>query len=152
MKLLVMSDSHGHDEKIADILLEHPEADVIVFLGDGEWDFENAVKACGIGPEKVICRVRGNCDRASMEPETIVREFGGVRFLITHGHVQNAKYGIWGLLEEAGRRNCGAVLFGHTHRKFHAEQENVILINPGSAAGGSFCVLEAKDGKLEQLL
>ena len=89
MKLLVMSDSHGHDEILADIIMEHPDADAVIFLGDGEWDFENAINACGIREEKTICQVRGNCDRGSREPETIVREFAGVRFFMTHGHEKN---------------------------------------------------------------
>ena len=110
MKLLILSDSHGHDEKLADFILEYKDADALIFLGDGEWDFENAIKACGICDQKIICRVRGNCDWGSRAPETIVREFGGVRFLITHGHDMNVKTGLWGLVEDAKRRDCSAAL------------------------------------------
>ena len=101
MKLLVLSDSHGHDENLTYMILSHPDVDAVIFLGDGECDFENAVNVCGIADSKVICQVRGNCDRASREPDKIIREFGGVRFLITHGHEQNVKYGIWGLVDVA---------------------------------------------------
>lgn len=146
MKLLVMSDSHGHDEKLIDAILENPDADAIVFLGDGEWDFENAAAACGIGAEKTVCRVRGNCDRASREPETIVREFAGVRFLITHGHEQNVKYGLWGLVEDARDRGCTAALFGHTHRFFCDRKEGITLINPGSVGNGSYCIVQIQNG------
>ncbi|MBQ6368680.1 MAG: YfcE family phosphodiesterase [Parasporobacterium sp.] len=151
MKLLVLSDSHGHDENLTDIILSHPDAGAVIFLGDGEWDLDNALLACGIREEeRIVCRVRGNCDRASLEPETIVREFGGVRFLITHGHEQNVKYGLWGLVDEAKKRNCKAALFGHTHRKTFLIREGVTLINPGSAAGGSYCLLEAENGIVKE--
>ena len=151
MKLLVLSDSHGHDENLTDIILSHPDAGAIIFLGDGEWDLDNALLACGIREEeRIVCRVRGNCDRASLEPEMIVREFGGVRFLITHGHEQNVKYGLWGLVDEAKKRNCKAALFGHTHRKTFLVKEGITLINPGSAAGGSYCLLEAENGIVKE--
>ena len=114
-------------------------------------DCANALLACGIREEeRIVCRVRGNCDRASLEPETIVREFGGVRFLITHGHEQNVKYGLWGLVDEAKKRNCKAALFGHTHRKTFLVKEGITLINPGSAAGGSYCLLEAENGIVKE--
>jgi len=42
MRILVLSDSHGRAGNIYDVIEKHPEAEVIVFLGDGERDFENA--------------------------------------------------------------------------------------------------------------
>ena len=148
MKLLVMSDSHGHEEKLIDMMLEHQDADAFIFLGDGAWDFYNAVDICGTGPEKTICQVRGNCDRAGSEPEFMIREFAGVKFLITHGHEQNVKCGLWGLVDEAKRKDCTAALYGHTHRKAVYEKEGVTLINPGSAADGRYAVVEISNGRL----
>ena len=151
MKLLVLSDSHGHDENLTDMILSHPDVDAVIFLGDGEWDFENAVNVCGIADRKVICQVRGNCDRASREPDKIVREFGGVRFLITHGHEQNVKYGLWGLIDEARKRSCTAALYGHTHYRSFQEKDGIKLINPGSARDGKYCVVEVNGGKVNVL-
>ena len=151
MKLLVLSDSHGHDEKLIDMILSHPDADAVIFLGDGGWDFENAVNTCGISNNKVICQVRGNCDRASREPDKIIREFGGARFLITHGHEQDAKYGIWGLVDEAKKQKCTAALYGHTHYKSFQVKDGIVLINPGSARDGKYCVVEVDDGKVSVL-
>ena len=148
MKLLVMSDSHGYEEKLINMMLLHKDADAFVFLGDGAWDFYNAVDACGIGPDKTICQVRGNCDRSCMEPELIVREFAGVRFLITHGHEQNVKCGLWSLADEARRKDCRAALYGHTHRKAVYDKDGVTLVNPGSAANDSYTVIEIIDGRL----
>ena len=156
MKLLIMSDSHGHDEKLADCILEHKDADAIIFLGDGAWDFENALHACEIDDSgdscAIVCRVKGNCDRVSREPELLVRRFGEIRFLITHGHEQNAKYGHWGLIEEAKKNDCTAVLYGHTHRKTFVEKDGITLINPGSAANGDYCLLEVTGTKITVLV
>lgn len=149
MKLLILSDSHGHDEKLADMISEHSDADGVIFLGDGERDFEIAVQASGIAEDKIICQVCGNCDLASREPAVLVREFGGLRFLITHGHEQNVKIGLWGLIEDARKQNCSAVLYGHTHIPSARNKEGITLINPGSAANGSCCVIEVNDGNLK---
>ena len=151
MKLLVLSDSHRHDEKLLTMIMDHPEADGIIFLGDGEYDFACALEGCHLGPEKIICQVRGNCDLASREPAVIVREFGNVRFLITHGHEQNVKYGLWGLVEDAKKHQCTAALFGHTHRKHYSEKDGITLINPGSAAEDSYCLLEVTNGAIRLL-
>ena len=41
MRILVFSDSHGSTWRMRDALLDHPEADMIIHLGDGERDVEN---------------------------------------------------------------------------------------------------------------
>ena len=148
MKLLVLSDSHGHDEKLVDIIAGHEDADAILFLGDGERDFDIARDSGFVRETQVICQVRGNCDLCSREPDKLIREFGGVRVLITHGHEQNVKCGVWGLVEEAKRHQCQAALFGHTHFRTHMVREGIMLINPGSAGQGSYCVVEAADGTI----
>jgi len=151
MKLLVLSDSHGHVEKLKEIILKHKEADAVIFLGDGAWDFENAVNTCGIGVDKIICQVKGNCDRASSKPDKLVTEFENVRFLITHGHDQNVKYGIWGLVEEAKKQKCTVALYGHTHYKSYMVKEGITLINPGSVGDEKYCVVEVADGNVKAL-
>ena len=151
MKLLVLSDSHGHDEQLLNIIIEHTDTDAIIFLGDGERDFDNVVNSGFVTDDKMICQVRGNCDFASREPDKLVREFGGVRFLITHGHMQNAKLSDWGMINEAKRQNCTVVLYGHTHWKTYKVKENITLINPGSAREGSYCIVVVKDGKVSVL-
>jgi len=151
MKLLVLSDSHGHDEKLLDMIVNHPDADAIIFLGDGERDFDSVIHSGLVAEDKVICQVRGNCDLASRAPDAIVREFGGVRFLMTHGHEQNVKLAFWGLVDFAKSKKCSVALYGHTHFKSLDVKEGITLINPGSAAEGSYCVVEVKDGNVNLL-
>jgi len=148
MKLLVLSDSHGNDEQLLNIIMEHPDVHAIIFLGDGERDFDRVVHSGFVTADKEICQVRGNCDLASMRPDAVIREFGGVRFLMTHGHEQKVKLSFWGLVDFAKAKNCSVALYGHTHYKSVDVKEGITLINPGSAREGSFCVLEVKDGKV----
>ena len=149
MKLLVLSDSHGRTETLVNIIQKHPDADAIIFLGDGERDFEKAVQDCNIGEEKIVCQVRGNCDCADRHPEIIVRDFDGTEFLMTHGHEQNVKLAVWGLVDEAKKRKCTVALYGHTHYESFLVKEGITLINPGSAREGKYCVIEVDEGKLK---
>lgn len=148
MKLLVLSDSHGRDDLLLNIIIEHSDVHAIIFLGDGERDFEQVLHSGFVTPDKEICQVRGNCDLASMGPDAVVREFGGVRFLMTHGHEQKVKLSFWGLVDAAKAKKCSVALYGHTHYKSVDVKEGITLINPGSVREGSYCVLEVKDGQV----
>ena len=65
MRLLVMSDSHGRKNMLLDAMELHPEADAVIFLGDGERDIEFAKNYF---PDKKIYAVCGNCDFNSELP------------------------------------------------------------------------------------
>ena len=52
--------------------------------------------------------------------------------LLTHGHLQNAKYGPDGLLRSARDNGCDLVIFGHTHEKLCEYHDGIYLVNPGS--------------------
>lgn len=153
MKTLVFSDSHGSEQGMIDAIEENKDANAIVFLGDGERDFEEALAACDIAPYGTgasirIVQVCGNCDRYSMEPVTVTMEFGGVRFLITHGHDQNVKFGYARLLQEARRKDCRVALFGHTHFQCLEKKDGVVLLNPGSIRSGRYAVLTIDGGEV----
>ena len=61
MRLLVVSDSHGDSYALYRAIQQQPAAQVVIHLGDGENDMEQAMGLCG--EKRVIC-VRGNCDWA----------------------------------------------------------------------------------------
>ena len=154
MKILVFSDSHGDEQGIIDAIEENKDANALIFLGDGERDFEGALAACNIAPYGADTSVKtyqvcGNCDRFSMEPETITAEFGGVRFLITHGHGQNVKFGYARLVQETKSRNCNAALFGHTHLQCLEKKEGITLLNPGSIRSGKYARILIRNGIAE---
>ena len=42
MWILVVSDTHGNKNMFNSVVKNHPEADVVIHLGDGGEEFENA--------------------------------------------------------------------------------------------------------------
>ena len=80
-RLLVLSDSHGRATDLAAICALHPEADRIVFLGDGEEDIELLQLSF---PELKLLAVRGNNDFYSSLPYEDVLVLGGARIFFTH--------------------------------------------------------------------
>ena len=151
MKLLILSDSHGAEEKLRDIITENPDAGAIAFLGDGERDFENALAECDIypyGSRKVeIYQVAGNCDLYSNEAVTLIEKFGFQRVLITHGYEQHVKEGLFRLYRQAKEHGCSAALFGHTHIQHIEEHEGITFFNPGSVRNGCYGVMTEKYGR-----
>ena len=122
---------------------EHPDADAVIFLGDG---LRDAVRVfCGC--EKTVAAVCGNCDSSgdfeaakaigAALPE-ITLDIGGVRVMCAHGHRYGVKSGLSRIAEAAIRaRGAGLVLFGHTHVPIEVHLDGALLFNPGSIASGS---------------
>lgn len=146
-KFLVLSDSHGRSGKVKKILAAHRDADGIIYLGDGEKDLAAALAA----EERKwpVYQVRGNCDRESSQAVTLLEEIDDVRFYITHGYEQGVKYGLERLAGLAKEEGCAAALFGHTHGAHLSEMNGVTLFNPGSAANGSYGVIQIEKGKAD---
>ena len=144
MKILVLSDSHGEFRYMEQaVFAETP--DCIVHLGDKRRDGEML--------QKKFCRipyigVPGNCDFAGEEPAVIVKDFQGVRILITHGHCHAVKFGLLRLGLAASEAGASVALYGHTHCAAHDLFEGIQLFNPGAASGGdpSYGVVEISDG------
>ncbi len=116
LKLLLISDSHGRTDRVRRAIAMHADADVIVFLGDGLEDFDDATE--GIST-MCIC-VRGNCDRRGMFRAFPVKyteqlSVNGHRLLFTHGDAFGVKHGWDALAAQADICGADIVVFGHTH-------------------------------------
>jgi len=135
MKILVLSDSH---RRVANILtaVEREKPDMVFHLGDMVQDSE---ELSYVHPKLPLYRVEGNCDTFSTiagVPSTLLQSVGGLRFLLTHGHLYNAKHGSSALLREGRTRSADAVLYGHTHVPVAAQEpDGLWLINPGTIGG-----------------
>ena len=146
MRLLVMSDSHGRKNMLLEL---HPEADAVIFLGDGERDIE-FVK--NYFPDKKIYAVCGNCDFNSELPTFLLEKFGGRTVFATHGHCESVKYSLAVLKEKA--RNCAAsiALYGHTHVPDTTYDDGIFIVNPGSIAVGKYAMLDITDKGIMPIL
>jgi putative phosphoesterase len=153
MKVLVFSDSHGAEKSMAKAIEDNRSVDSIIFLGDGERDFEYALAKCGIYPYgemvKDVYQVRGNCDLYSTVPDAVTASFGDLRMFITHGYAQKVKHGCEKLASDAAEKSCSIALFGHTHERFLKKIGNVTVFNPGSLRSGSYGIIKIKKDNAE---
>ncbi len=151
MKILVFSDSHGAMGKMVEAM-EHERPHHVFFLGD---HYRDGIELSQLYPDIPMDIVRGNCDWGK-GPDLRVVELEGVRFLLTHGHLQYVKSGLDELLQEAKNRQVQVACFGHTHLAKVVYREGIYLMNPGSAGGcharEGYGVIEALGGSVNLLL
>ena len=127
MRLLVVSDSHGHTDRLL-AAAKAANADAIVHLGD------HARDAAVLAPFAPVYTVQGNCDFCTA-PEELLLTLEGKKIFITHGHRYHVKSDMV-LLEQAARdKGAQAVLYGHTHIADYCFHNRMLLLNPGAIAG-----------------
>ena len=141
-KVLLISDSHGNKKGI-EKLLNKEDFDLLLFAGDGLKDVENV--------NKNIVKVAGNCDLFSNESLEEIVCVEGLNILLTHGHLYKAKYTLLGLVNEANKRNCKIVCFGHTHQKTQENLNGVLLLNAGAFKNGNALYITIDSGDIINL-
>ena len=139
MRLLVFSDSHGTPYYMRQALLMHPEADRIVFLGDGERDLDLVVQEINGRP---LTAVKGNCDFGSLLPANETIKAGEHLVLCTHGFLESVKYGESALIQKARDMKADIVLYGHTHYQTASYEDGLYILNPGCAADGYYGMVD----------
>jgi putative phosphoesterase len=114
--------------------------DELVFCGDGFADIAGA----DLPASFIISAVAGNVDRERgfSAPEQLVTEIGEKKVLITHGDLFGVKIGLERLRHHGVTRGADLVIFGHTHEQYADTSSRPILINPGSAQRGHYCIIE----------
>ncbi len=145
MKIIVVSDTHGSYRNFKKVMQLNRNADIVVHCGDSRDEVDRIKTEY---PDKTYYTVKGNCD---FEMLPIVEEFtvDGVRFMATHGHIYNVKYGLFDLDRAAREKHADIALYGHTHIANDAVRDGVRFFNPGSLGyGKSFGVIEIKDGQV----
>lgn len=127
MKILLVSDTHGRDERLEEAL-EIEKPDFLCHMGDveGSEDYIRALAQCP------LAMVSGNNDfYTDLNPE-VTFELQGFKIFMTHGHYYYVGRST-DRLKSAGRRNgADIVLFGHTHRPVLEVEKDIIVANPGS--------------------
>lgn len=147
MKILVFSDSHDSMSKMVEAM-EQERPHHVFFLGD---HYKDGLELSTLYPDVPMNVVRGNCDWGK-GPDLQVVELEGVRFLLTHGHLQYVKSGLNELLEEGLNRQVNVICFGHTHQAKVVYRQGIYMFNPGSVGGcharESYGIIHAQDGSV----
>mgnify|MGYP003307969790 CR=1 FL=1 len=124
MKILIVSDSHGNNEVLDELVRTHTDVSLFLHCGD------SCCPAHSIFPFK---SVRGNCDYLYDMEETFIlpSPFGNI--LLKHKPNATDKF-----LKD---NNIRIYVYGHSHIKECSKKNNICYINPGS-------VSEPRDGDM----
>ncbi len=123
MKIVVVSDSHGRNDLLCDLVLKHPDADAFLHCGDIEYEAESF-------PEYIV--VQGNNDYFYDTPAQRILPFGNHRILLIHSHQLSYRKREEQLIAYAKEHHCDIVCYGHTHVAEYRKVNGIILLNPGS--------------------
>ena len=131
-KILILSDTHRkHNLILKAIGLEAP-FDALIHCGDIEGNIDDILPDV----EYPVTVVRGNMDNSPWlfyEDDEIV-EMKGHRIFITHGHRYGVNYGLQELMAAAKEAACDVVCYGHLHVPEILQEEDLLILNPGSLA------------------
>lgn len=150
-KILVFSDSHGSTLVMKALLENPPEGLTAVFhLGDG---YDESQRLMEKYPMYAYIGVKGNCDMPGEgRRETVFTERGGVRFMLTHGHVYGVKSTLVNAVMKAVEGSADVLLYGHTHiaddESFEGSFGSVRAVNPGSARMAEYAEITITNGEI----
>ncbi len=128
MRVLVVSDTHGHLENLEQTLEECGQVDALMHCGDieGQGDL---IRRMIDGP---CYMVAGNNDWGTDLRRELMLTLDDYRVFVTHGNFYGVSLGPERILDEALSRGVQIAAFGHTHRPMIEQHGNLTLINPGS--------------------
>ncbi len=151
MKVLIVSDTHGHEENLKRVLDENGMPDCLIHLGDSE-SGEQAIQSLVTCPTYMVA---GNCDFFCRLPKVQIIDLGSSRILLTHGHYYYVSVGTRDLVEEARVNGCNVAMYGHTHRPVLDQSDpELTILNPGSLSfprqdgrRPSYATMEIREGR-----
>lgn len=128
MKILVLGDTHGYNDKMFEVIEKESPFDMLIHCGDIEGAYDR-LRA------KVDCTlhvVAGNNDYDPDMDRVRVFNIGRYKAVLTHGHRYHLYSGLDPLFYLANENHADFVFFGHTHVPVIHEEGPATLINPGS--------------------
>jgi len=133
MNVLIISDTHGDDSGLAQILRTEGtnRFDVLIHAGDSEGAdsfYEYWARTHAPGGFHVVS---GN-DYESMAPGEQVFPVDRYTVFLTHGHRFSIYTGTDLLAAAAKQHGAQIAVFGHTHEPLIRETPGLLLLNPGS--------------------
>jgi putative phosphoesterase len=125
MRFLITSDVHGRLDLLEEVIKKHHDIDYHLNAGD-----------MVISPLRYerhhIITVKGNNDYGVDLPYVRILDLGGIKIMLTHGHLEYVKFGYDRLKLKAKIEGVNLVIFGHTHERYLLEEQNILFINPGA--------------------
>lgn len=132
MRILVLSDSHGCVDKMAQCV-DFVEPNIILHLGDC---LRDALQLQRLYPSIPMQCVPGNCDWGSEDPTEILTEYNAVRIVMMHGHTRHVKVNPMSAVYAAKEMGAQILLYGHTHKALTDFDGSLWVMNPGSIGQG----------------
>lgn len=130
-QILIISDPHYmRKEQLLQFFHQFDHIDAIIHCGDIYLGFQPNDFKCDI--PFYICR--GNNDFGHLDNACLF-EIDGLKFYITHGHIQNYAYNPISIKEDLPE-SVDVICFGHTHVPYLHQDNHITIINPGSLALG----------------
>ena len=133
MKILIVSDTHGHANDYYKLLKKIAPMDLVIHCGDAEGqenEMEIATRQISNCP---LVIVSGNNDFFSDLKKEVSLTLKNHHILVTHGHNYYVSMEREFIKREAKARGYDVVIYGHTHRPLLDESDpNITALNPGS--------------------
>lgn len=128
MKILIVSDTHRHNENYLRVVEKVGPLDMVVHCGDVEGS-EYVISKAAKCPVEMV---QGNNDFFSDLPKEKEFMIGRYKVWLTHGHHYYISMNSEIIKQEAREREVDIVMCGHTHKPVIDMEKDLTLINPGS--------------------
>lgn len=128
MKVLIVSDTHHHNDNYLRVLERVAPIDMVVHCGDVEGSEYLIAQSAGCPVEMVM----GNNDFFSDLPREKEFHIGRYKVWLTHGHTYYVSMSNETIKKEAKERGVDIVMYGHSHRPIVDIESDIIAVNPGS--------------------
>lgn len=128
MKILIVSDTHHHNDNYLKVIEKVAPVDMVIHCGDIEGSEFLIAESAGCPVQMVM----GNNDFFSDLPREKEFNIGKYKVWLTHGHTYNVSMSNENIKREASERGVDIVMYGHSHRPVVDIDDDVIAVNPGS--------------------
>lgn len=128
MKILIVSDTHRHNENYLKVVEKVSPVDMVVHCGDIEGSEYLIAESAGCPVQMVM----GNNDFFSDLAREKEFRIGKYKVWLTHGHNYYVSMSNEYIKNEARARGADIVMYGHTHKPQIDYDDGVIALNPGS--------------------
>lgn len=139
MRIVVVSDSHGKNSRLDEVLQLYPNADMYLHCGDIETDEAHY---------PMYQTVQGNNDYFYDYPQQLMLNVENHKILIMHGNQFPYMHRLERMAAHAKKAGCDVFCYGHTHVAALEQIDGVMLLNPGSlwrsrdGRGPSYAILD----------